>query len=204
MPAELAPVTVAALDGQMTWFADMRARVAPVSVVAPDAGPDLVWDPASGDLLAGVDVVARGIDGAAIGAAADRFAALREIKRLAGRGAQTVRMAPDDRVHHAGALVEVQIPDVAGRALAAFNLAGDGTVQMLYPLKGEPPVPQGDAVRLPVRVSPPYGADQVIAVSAAAPMPSLVDALSALDGTRNAGKITDVLGRFMPPDARLG
>jgi uncharacterized caspase-like protein len=200
----LDPVTVAALDGQVTWFADMRPRSAPLSVVAPEKGPDLVWDPRTGDLLAGVDVVARNVGVDAVAGAADRFAVVREIKRSAGRPAQQVRMAPDDRLQHAGALAEIQIPDVAGRALAVFNLAGDGTVQLLYPLKGEPPVPNGDAVRLPVRVSPPYGADQVVAVSAADPMPQLVQALAALDGTRNAGKVVDLLGRFMPPDARLG
>src|SRR5262249_58322288 len=62
--------------------------------------PDLIWDAKSHDVLAGADIVARGVDRVDLASVIDRVAAVNGFKRLAARAPQAVRILPDDKLHH--------------------------------------------------------------------------------------------------------
>jgi hypothetical protein len=205
VPAPTAePVRLAALDGKATWFEGLSARAAPFEVVAPSRGPDLVWDAASGDLLAGADVIAYRLEKADLPSAIDRAAAVRALKTMAAQWPQAVRVLPDDSLHKEGARVFVEMANVQGRALILLNIAGDGTVQMLYPTRPDSKPVRDAAFRLPVQVRGPYGADLVIAVSSDQPLPQLEQALRSLNQRRSAVEALRLVERYRSPNLRIG
>jgi len=203
-PAKPAPVRLAALDGQAARFEGMKPREAPFEIVPPSHAPELVWDAATGDLLAGADVVAYRLDRAELPSAIDRAAAARTIKGLAARSPQAIRVLPDDKLHRNDSKVTVEIGGVAGRALILLNIAGDGTVQLLYPVGRDPKLVREADYRLPVRVRGPFGSDLVVAITSEQPMSQLEQALQPLNQRRSALEVLKVVERYRPADGRIG
>ena len=202
--AKPAPVRLAALDGQVARFEGLRPREAPFEIVPPSHAPELVWDPATGDLLAGADVVAYRLDKAELPSAIDRAAAVRALKALSARSPQAVRVLPDDKLHRNDSKVTVEIGGVSGRALILLNIAGDGTVQLLYPVGTDPKLVREADYRLPVRVRGPFGADMVVAITSEQPMSQLEQALQPLNQRRSALEALKVVERYRPVDGRIG
>ena len=198
------PVRLAALDGQAARFEGLRPRQAPFEIVPPSQAPELVWDAATGDLIAGADVVAYRLDKSELPSAIDRAAAVRALKGLAARSPQTMRVLPGDTLHRHDSKVTVEIGGLSGRALILLNIAGDGTVQLLYPVGNDPKVlPQAD-YRLPVRVRGPFGSDLVVAITSEKPMTQLEKALQPLNQRRSALEAVKLLEKYHPTDARFG
>lgn len=206
-PAGAAPpgiVRIAVLGNQRDLLANVEAREARFEVVATKDNPDLVWDPVSHDVLAGADVVARGVDRSDLGSVIDRVAAVNGFKRLAAKGPQAVRILPDDKVHRRDTRIDVQVSGVAQRSLLMFNIAGDGTVQALYPIGSDARVIATPDYKFQVRVSEPFGADQVVAVSSAQRLGDLEEALKKMSQRRTAIEVLKLVERYAPPDARIG
>src|SRR5690606_35632644 len=90
---------------------------APYEVVPPNQNPDLVWDPKTGDVIVGGDVIAYKMDKSDLPSVIDRAAAVRGFKQLAAKAPQAIKLSPNDKRHHSNTQVEVSVPDVAGRAL---------------------------------------------------------------------------------------
>ncbi len=202
--AGLPAVRVAVLGNQRDLLASVEAREARFEIVSTRDSPDLVWDPASLDVLAGADVIAHGIDRAALGGVIDRMAAVNGFKRLAARAPQAVRILPDDKVHRRDARINVQASGMAQRTLVMFNIAGDGTVQALYPIGSDPRIIAAPDHRFQVRVSEPFGADQVVAVSSGQRLNELEEALKKLSQRRAALEVFRMVERYAPADARIG
>ena len=200
----LAPVRIASLDGQAARLSGLDPREAAFDVVPPSHAPDLVWDPATGDVLAGADVIAYRMQKAELPSAIDRVAAARALKQAAAKAPQAIRVIPGDALHRADSKVAVEIGNLSGRALVLFNIAGDGTVQLLYPLAADPKIVRDGLYRLPVRVRGPFGADMVVAVTSERPMPMLEQALKPLDQRRNALQALKAVERYRPADGRVG
>jgi uncharacterized caspase-like protein len=200
----IAPVRIASLDGQAARLAGLSPREATFDVVPPSQAPDLVWDPATGDVLAGADVIAYRLDKAELPSAIDRAAAVRALKQLTAKAPQSMRVIPGDALHRKDSQVAVEIGNLAGRALVMFNIAGDGTVQMLYPVDADPRIIKDDLYRLPVRVRGPYGSDLVIAITSEQPMPMLEQALLPLNQRRSALAALKAVERYRPLDGRIG
>jgi len=198
------PIKIASLDGNTGRLAGLKQQQAPFKVVTPIEYPDLTWDPASHDVLAWGDVVAYGVDPNDLPSIIDRTMAIRDLKLIADRTPQPINVAPDDSLHHDSSLVHVQINDVAGRSLILFNIAGDGTVQMLYPIGSDPQVLSTADYTFPVKVRKPFGSDQLVAVTSQRPMPQLVQALQGMDKRRAAVQMINTLKRYAPDDARIG
>jgi hypothetical protein len=203
-PAVPAAVRVAVLGNQRDLLASVEAREAHFEVVGTRDSPDMVWDPASLDVLAGGDVIARGIDRTALGGVIDRMAAVSGFKRLAARAPQAVRTLPDDRVHHRDARIDVQVAGMAQRSLVMFNIAGDGTVQALYPVSSDPRVIATPEHRFKVRVGEPFGADQVVAVTSGQRLGELEEAVKKLSHHHAAVEVFKAVERYAPADARIG
>lgn len=203
-PVAVGPVRIAALDGQRDKLRGLTKLEAPFEVVAPADQPDLVWDPKTGDVIVGGDVVAFKMDRGELPNAIDRAAAVRGFKQLAAKVPQTLRVVPDDKLHRNDSRVAVEISGIAGRSLILFNLAGDGTVQALYPIGSDPAVVPTAQYSLPVRVREPFGADQVIAVTSSERMTQLEAALKQLNQRRTAVQMLRMVERHAPADARIG
>lgn len=198
-----APIRLAALDGKMSYFAGVTPKDATVQAVQPTDNPDLIWDPVSHDVIAWGDVVAYGMDLANLPTVVDRTAAMRELKRMATRSPQIMRIWPDDRQQRAGQTIEVELSDVASRALLLFNVSGDGTIQMLYPVGTDAAVAKSSNLRLPLRVGEPFGAEQIVAVTSQRRMVDLETVLIQLNRRRASGHLIKNLERYLPADARI-
>ena len=59
----------------------------------------------------------------------DRTKAIRELKLIAGKTPQSIKVTPDDSLHRNTSVVRIEVNDIAGRALILFDIAGDGTVR---------------------------------------------------------------------------
>lgn len=204
MEGALAPVRIASLDGQGRHLSSIKKREASFTVVSPRERPDLVWDPKSRDVLAGGDVIAYGADPADLASIIDRAAAVRAFKTMATKAPQAVQIRPNDRLHRGGARIEVEVADVAGRAMVMFNIAGDGTVQTLYPVRSDPAILSTPNYRFPVQVRDPYGADQIVVVTSQQPLTALEQVLRQLDRRRSAMQVFRMVERYGPADARIG
>ena len=196
-------IRVAALDGRRVYFDGIGAQV-DYQIVQPSDNPDFVWDTSSREVVANGDVIARNVDRNDIPGLIERVAAINWLKSRVSRTPQAISVKPDDRVHRAGSRVDVEVPDLLGRFLVLFNIAGDGTVQFLYPVSGDP-VQRRDAIyRLQVQVRPPFGADQIIAVSSQKALNEFKDAIKGLDGRRNPLMVADLVAKYAGPDALVG
>jgi hypothetical protein len=202
--ASLGIVRIAVLGNQRNLLANLEAREARFDVVETKDNPDLVWDPASLDVLAGADVIAHGIDRADLAGVIDRMAAVNGFKRLAARAPQTVRILPDDKVHRRDARIDVQVSGVAHRSLLMFNIAGDGTVQALYPIGSDARIVSTPDYRFQVRVGEPFGADQVVAISSAQQLGNLEEELRKMSQRRTAVEVFRLVERYGPADAWVG
>jgi hypothetical protein len=199
-----APIRLAALDGKMSYFPNLTSRDRTVQAVQPTDNPDLIWDPVSHDVISWGDVVAYGVDVADLPTVIDRTAAVRALKRIATQSPQVMRISPDDRQHHNNQSVEIDLSDAAGRALVVFDVSGDGTIQLLYPIGSDPSPTQSANLRLPLRVREPFGADQVVAITSGQRMVELEKVLMQVNRRRASSQVIRSLERYLPPDARIG
>ncbi len=198
------PIRLAALDGKMTYFPAIQSHDTLIETVRPTDNPDLIWDPASHDVIAWGDVIAYNVDAANLPSVVDRTAAIRALKQFSTRSPQMMRVAPDDRQHHRGQTIEINVSDVGARSVIIFNVSGDGTIQMLYPLSSDPPQSKSDTLNIRLRVKEPFGAEQVIAITSIQQMDELAKTFSQLDQRRAPGQIIKILQRFAFADARIG
>ncbi|MBR0869394.1 caspase family protein [Bradyrhizobium tropiciagri] len=197
------PIRLASLDGKTSYFDSVKPQDAGVQAVQPTDNPDLIWDPVSHDVIAWGDVVAYGVDVAGLTTVVNRTAAIRELKRMATRSPQLMRIWPDDRQQRSGQTVEVELSDVGSRAVLLFNVSGDGTIQMLYPVGSDAALARSANLRLPLRVGEPFGAEQVVAVTSEQRMVDLETVLMQLNRRRASGQVIKSLERYLPADARI-
>ena len=199
-----APIRLAALDGKTTYFPGLKSRDSTFQAVQPTDNPDLIWDPASHDVIAWGDVIAYGVALSDLPTVIDRTAAIRTLKGMSTQSPQVMRVSPDDRLQHKDQKVDIDLSDVAGRAVVLFNVSGDGTIQMLYPIGADPSPARSAILRLPLRVSEPFGAEQVVAVTSQQRMIDLEKVLLQLNRRRASAQVIKSLERYMPADARVG
>jgi hypothetical protein len=108
-----------------------------------------------------------------------------------------LRFTPDRKA-------EVMESDVGARFVIIFNVSGDGTIQLLYPLSSDSNRPKSDTLNIRLRAKEPFGAEQIIAITSQEKMDDLVKTLSQLDQRRAPGQIIYILQRFAFADARIG
>jgi hypothetical protein len=198
------PIRLAALDGKMTYFPGVKSRDTAIEAVRPTDNPDLIWDPTSHDVIAWGDVVAYNVEAAELPSVVDRTAAVRALKQYSIKSPQVMRVFPDDRQHHRGQKIEINLSDVGARAVIIFNVSGDGTVEMLYPLNSDPSPPKTPTLSLTFRVKEPYGAEQIVAITSRERMVELEKLFLQLDQRRAPGQIIKILQRYTLTDARIG
>ena len=199
------PVRVAVLNGESAQLAGVVPLAAKFEVVSPSQNPELIWDPRSGDVISGGDVIAREIERDDLPGVIDRAAAVRTIKQYAARSVQPIQLLPDNKVHHLGSQVEVAIDQLNNRSLLLFDITGDGTVQLLYPQNAsESELMSTSQYSLPIKVRGPFGADQIVAVTAPQRMVELEQALGKMNARRTAGQLARLLAQNGDAGMRVG
>jgi hypothetical protein len=202
-------VRIAILNGSTADLAGVEPYSAKIEVVGKDQQPDLVWDAAGGDVVSGLgDIVARGIARRDIADVLDRTAAVAAIAKLSESRPQRILLAPNDKHHREGEIVTFRAEDVKGKSIILFNIAGNGTVQFEYPKTWDRNLQsQSEAFQLSdIKVTPPFGADYVVAIVSDRRLPELEDAIRAFDNIRAAARIPAILRQHLPndPSARIG
>ncbi|WP_249133020.1 caspase family protein [Bradyrhizobium sp. AUGA SZCCT0182] len=200
----LLPVRLASLDGNSKNLPNLASREATVEIVQPLDNPDLIWDPKSRDVISWGDVIAYKVDAKDLVTVIDRTAAIRELKRIATKSPQPLRIAPDDAQHRNDQPVQIELTDVAERSVILFDISGDGTIQMLYPIGSDAAPTQSGSLRLPLRVREPFGAEQIVAISSTQRLVDLEQALLQLNRRKAPGQMIKVMAKYLPPDARVG
>jgi hypothetical protein len=175
-----------------------------IEIVRPIDNPDLIWDPNSHDVIAWGDVVAYHVDQNDIPSVIDRTAAVRELKTISTKAPQLLRISTGDEQHHNDDVVVVELSDVARRSIILFNISGDGTVQMLYPLGPDANQTDASSFQISLRVRRPFGADQIVAVTSTERLPELEQALSDLNRRRAPSQVIRNVLRYMPANTRIG
>jgi hypothetical protein len=198
------PIRLAALDGRTSYFPKLTSREATIEIVKPVDNPDLIWDPQSRDVISWGDVIAYKVEVDDLATVVDRTAAIRELKKIATKSPQAVRVAPDDSQHHNDDPVQIELSDVAGRAAILFDISGDGTIQMLYPIGSDAAPTQAGSLLLPLRVREPFGAEQVVAITSAQRVTELEQALLQLNRRKAPGQLIKIMAKYLPADARVG
>jgi hypothetical protein len=203
MPA-LDTVRVAVLGNQTELLKSVQPKEANFLPVTVSDNPDLIWDPVTLEVVANGDVIARQISRGELPGVIDRIAAISGFKRLAAKAPQTVRVLPADKVYSRDSRIEVQVSGVAQRALLLFNIAGDGTVQALYPIGSDQPIVTTPDFKFSVVVREPFGSDQVVAVTSAQRLSDLEQVLKVWNQQKTAVEVYRLVERYAPPDARIG
>jgi len=210
-PSEIADaVHLAIVNGEADAWSTIEKGRAPL-VAAPDrSGADLVWDVGKHEALARGDLVMQRVDGSMIGDIADRTWAIRRLRAISQSRVLLVGLASGGSLLTPGDQASATAEDLHGEHLTAFNIAADGTVQMLYPsAPGEQrvcPDPQGDRWSCGLEVEPPFGADTIVALATSKVPTDFVAWLKAHHAKRDAALIPAELGRVLDddPSARLG
>ena len=109
---------------RLTYFPSVKSRDTTIETVRPTDNPDLIWDPTSHDVIAWGDVIAYNVDAADLPSVVDRTAAIRALKQFSTRSPQVMRVAPDDRQHHRGQNIEINVSDVGARVHHNFQCFG--------------------------------------------------------------------------------
>jgi uncharacterized caspase-like protein len=198
-----AMIRVASMDGQNAALVTV-AQQAQVALVAPNANPDLVWDPRTHDVLAGPDVIARNIDTSELSGVVERTLVLEWLKQRVASGAQTIRLLPGDNLHAKGTHVEIEVGDLTGRYLVLFNISGNGNVQMIYPLGSDPPQRIDPKYSVALQVREPFGADLIVAATANQRLTDLERLLRQSSRRISPQKLADALSRDESQGLRLG
>lgn len=187
------PIQVKAADEEAAEILSGRGPWASI----PRGEPDLTWSARSGVVTdSRGDRVAEGLTSAeALAGVIEKKKALSSLYGLSNERRIRVAIGPKPRgkLYRKGEAVDLAVTH-KGQAgfLTAFNLAGDGTVQLLYPLDededGDGRVAPGEArVSLAnTKAAPPFGVDHVVAVVTPEPPAALRTAIRRMDGKRQA------------------
>jgi len=197
-------IRLAALDGGTSYFANLKPRESEVEIVRPVDNPDLIWDPSSHDVISWGDVVAYRVDKDDLASVIDRTAAVRELKTISTKAPQLLRLAAGDEQHHNDDIVQVELSDVAQRSIVLFNISGDGTVQLLYPLVPSPAQNDASIFRISLRVRGPFGADQIVAVTSPERLSDFEQIVAGLNRRRASGALVKSMLRYLPANTRIG
>ncbi|MEO1492820.1 MAG: caspase family protein [Pseudomonadota bacterium] len=186
-------------------------------LVSTEETARLLWDRESRELVdrATADVIAEAEAEASVELAVKKWRAVQPLLRWSPRRPLQFRLEPDDRRFTLGDAIHITIarPGPGFDYLTIVNLASTGEVQFIFPAAGHTRTDQDridpgqTAKRLgPSPISPPTGADHVIALASQTRLTDLHNALERLHGTPAPEELLDLLGRHAsdPEQVRVG
>lgn len=168
---------------------------------------DLAWDLETGDVTnAGDEAIATLEAGPSVEAfqgVVDKWRLLRDLRALAETRPLALRLDKRGELYRKGDRPEFLLKDSAHPKLTLFNLAVDGTVQFIAPdpsannrLYHGDLIP-GDDFAFPLRVTGPFGADHLVALTSPEGLPALERVLKGYDQDRRAEELRQRLPRLL-------
>ena len=183
-PTALPEARVRILAADETAATALATDLTGMKRVTSDEEADLVFDTGARQAISGQgDVLARDLRRPALQTVIDKWRGLERLKweRLGDR--LTMRVLPNDGTHRRGERIAFEIDDIQLPYLVFFSLSGDGTLHYHYPWPEDPDrVPTGRPVKVEFDVTPPFGADHIIAVASDQSLGELAALLKSLDG----------------------
>lgn len=182
------------------------SKVAALAAKSPKAwaGAGLLWDARTGDVLnSSGDVMAYGVPQTALPAAVERDHAFQELVQLAAGRSLDMSIAPGDKAFVDGERFEATIEGLYGRHLVLVNLAGDGTLQYLFPEGNADNLIDKEQLTIPLRSEAPFGTDTLIAVATRTRQAALEIDLKLLNAKRSPSALVELLGRHLDHTDRL-
>ena len=209
--ARTVPEASAGFDvpGLRIHYVDGRApfELDGVTEVTDGRTADLVYDAAdrvlvyrTGDVVAELDrsgsddVVAPQLQGAV-----DKWRLIGVLSALETSGDPVLSLHDGDRVYRESESVTFSVESKHHSYVTLFNLAYDGTVQHIAPVRGAASELYAGRLRIgqpaseTLTVVPPFGADHLVAVTTRVDLPGLAAAVFAADGRRAAADLAQDL-----------
>jgi Caspase domain len=200
-------VRVATIDGQDKAWETIEKGNTPFIKSPSVDGADLVWDIGKSEALSRGDLVMQSVDGSLMGGVIDRTWAIERLREIAERQNLPTQLSSQGRLLTAGDEAQVEIEDIAEARLVVFNIGADATVQMLYPsAPGEAPhCPDAESGnwRCSLVVTPPFGADTIVALASSGISSQLLAWLRAHHGRRDAALIPELLRSAIEADSTI-
>ena len=200
-------VRVAMIDGQDKAWETIEKGNTPFTKSPSVDGADLVWDIGKSEALSRGDLVMQSVDGSLMGGVIDRTWAIERLREIAERRNLPTQLSSQGRLLTAGDEAQVEIDDIAEARLVVFNIGADATVQMLYPsAPGEAahcPDAESGNWRCSLAVTPPFGADTIVALASSGVSSQLLTWLRAHHGRRDAALIPELLRSAIEADPTI-
>lgn len=175
------------------------------SVPAGGEAFDFEWNPDDGAVFdfRGDRVAERIRDAAALVPVFEKWRVVATIRDHYASGV-SLRAVPARALYCRGQRLRVRIDEFQTGYLYLFNLAGDGTVQLLWPLDEQEAVPQSQPWSLSapdeLEAGPPYGVDHLLALVSPHELTDLATALTLADGKPIDEKMAERLRRLAPDE----
>lgn len=199
-PSAMAPPSLFILGGPVP---DVTASDG-LRIIENDAAADFIWDVSRGEVIGrSGDLVASEIrTKATLLGVLEKWSTIGELLPLVSELPARLSVDPSgsDFIYAPGTKVTISVAQTGRRKerryATVFNIASDGTVQLLYPLApdGAGMLPEkGDLPVLESGIVPPFGLDHIVSLTAPNDMAALRAALSAADGQRAAGRLISLV-----------
>lgn len=132
----------------------------------------------------------------------EKIMAVERIKQRSEAASPVMTLKPGDKLFRAGQQVSLETSGQLYPYLTLFNMASDGTINNLYPLKdgtiNDPlDVPVNKPNVLELNVEAPYGADHFVAIFSDKPLAGLHGELGEMNGRKSADRIESALDRHL-------
>ena len=209
LAARTAPLPLLIVGAGATDPATLYRELSGVVVAGPGPTGHFTWDvgrgqvvDAVGELVATLPADDSGARLARVQRILAKWTLLRALERPGMPLELETRVEPEADVHHQGDHLTVVIGGFRHPFLTLLNLASDGTVNFIYPindgrLHDSLMVAPGTTYRLPLQVTPPFGAEHFVAIASATALTDLHRALAALDGKPKSAALPDLLDQAL-------
>jgi hypothetical protein len=166
-------------------------------VAAGSQDADLTWDNDVGAVLDGQGAVVSQPTGLKdLQGTIDKWRLLDRLEHSSAGHSLAVDVAPKGGPHAAGSYLRISVQPGERPYLTVFNLGGTGELALLFPRSDDEQRSQrGKPFVLETVVTPPFGADHVVAIATAAPVPDLLGLLEVLDGHTAGDEVVAALDR---------
>lgn len=154
----------------------------------PTDTPDIIFDLDKRHAISAAgDVISHDLGDDDVRAVIEKWQALKRLEYERYGDRLNTKTLPHDGIHRYGEEVSFYFSKIDQPYFALYSLSGDGTLYFHYPLDGDPPTIDGSKpLQLSFEVTPPYGADHMVAVTSSEPLTQLIVTLLKLDGTQSA------------------
>ncbi|MEP3678530.1 MAG: caspase family protein [Paracoccaceae bacterium] len=101
-----------------------------------------------------------------------------------------------DLIYRDDQTLTITVDKRSTKHLTLINLSADGKISLLYPVAAYNDAletPPSQQISLPVRVTPPFGSDHVVAIETDVPAPVLIKAITRLEGSQDMSALWDLL-----------